>query len=207
MIGELEAPTMVQNEMLPEELLNTIKARRTLKPQQFTGRQIERRVIEDMLESANWAPTYNNTEPWRFSVYDREGKRILANARAEFIEKNGGMDIGLHENTRSDLIAEADRCTYIITLGMKRHPDVPLITEQFGTACAIQNMLLMATTHRVGVKWSYGGRDHSDDLKEYLGLVPRDALFGFLLIGTVEEWPDGERESGIESKVRWVSGD
>ena len=88
---------------------------------------------------------------------------------------------------------------------MKRHPHVPEIVEVMGTACAIQNMLLTASSHGLGVKWSFGGRSYADSLMEFLGLTRRDRLFGFMLIGyPAIEWPEGYRDTPIAKKVRWV---
>ena len=54
-------------------VLENIKNRRTIKPKEFLNKEIPRNVIEDILESANWAPNHGRTEPWRLTVFSGKG--------------------------------------------------------------------------------------------------------------------------------------
>ncbi|ETX07931.1 nitroreductase family protein [Candidatus Entotheonella palauensis] len=191
--------------MNPDLVLQVIRHRRTIKPDQFSREKVPRGVINDILASANWAPTYENTEPWRFVVFEGHAKCELARIRAALQEKRNESDADADAATMLQIrLEEAGQCSHIIALGMKRHVEVPEITEIMGTGCAIQNMLLTAASHGVGVKWSFGGRRYSDELRSFLGLAPNDGLFGFLLIGYPRnEWPEGKRHAPISDKVQW----
>ena len=49
-------------------ILDLIKTRRSIFPEQFNSKEIDDGTIDILLESANWAPTYKKTEPWRFKI-------------------------------------------------------------------------------------------------------------------------------------------
>lgn len=57
-----------------EHVAALIKKRRSIFPRDFNGQKVECEHIEAMLEAANWAPTHNLTEPWRFVVIEGDSK-------------------------------------------------------------------------------------------------------------------------------------
>ena len=64
--------------MKPNELSFIIKNRRSVFPKSYTDEKIDKRIIMEMLENANWAPTHKLTQPWRFCVFEGDGiKRLL----------------------------------------------------------------------------------------------------------------------------------
>ena len=48
------------------EVRELIKERRTIYPHQFSDRIIHKEIIEELLNSAIWAPSHGMTQPWRF---------------------------------------------------------------------------------------------------------------------------------------------
>ena len=67
-----------------EAVLQTIRERRTIKPKEFLQETISDEVINEILESANWAPNHGKTEPWRLTVFTGEG---IKNDYVKIIEK------------------------------------------------------------------------------------------------------------------------
>merc|ERR1712198_669839 len=54
----------------PESTLSLIKARRSVTPKDLSGEPLSKEQVELVLEAANWAPSHNGTEPWRFTVLE-----------------------------------------------------------------------------------------------------------------------------------------
>ena len=57
----------------PEIVLDNIRRRRTVKPVTFLQGTISDEIINEILESANWAPNHGKTEPWRLTVFSGSG--------------------------------------------------------------------------------------------------------------------------------------
>ena len=53
-----------------QSALKLVKTRRSVKPKDMSGEKLKREELELLLEAANWAPSHNGTEPWRFTVLD-----------------------------------------------------------------------------------------------------------------------------------------
>ena len=62
-----------------DEIMNTvdhcnklISERRSVFPASYTDRKIDKDIILQILENANYAPTHRLTQPWRFKVMEGE---------------------------------------------------------------------------------------------------------------------------------------
>ncbi len=184
-----------------------IRERRSLYTNMFSGEKVDRAIIEEMLENARWAPTHRLTEPWRFVVFEGEGLDRLGEFQAaKYSERYRGEDFdsGKMEKLRQ----KPTECSHVIAIGMHRdeRKSVPEVEEICAVSCAVQNMWLTASAHRIGCYWSTGGVTFYEGVNEFFGWGPEDRLLGFLYLGVPksDRWPSGKR-SGMEDKVRWES--
>ena len=59
------------------KILDLIKSRRSIMPNQYNRSHIEDRDINLILDAANWAPSHKKTEPWRYKVLKNKTKDDL----------------------------------------------------------------------------------------------------------------------------------
>jgi nitroreductase len=190
------------------EVVNAaIRNRRSIYTSMFSGEVVDDAIIERMLENANWAPTHKLTEPWRFVVFKGEGLKKLATFQSELYKEVATEKNGFDWVKFEKLAAKPMECSHIIALGMKRDEkeSIPEIEEICATAAAVQNMLITASTYKIGCYWSTGGVTFYEKAKPFFGLGEKDKLLGFLFIGTMksDKWPEGRRKP-MEEKVNWV---
>jgi nitroreductase len=191
------------------EVVNAaIRNRRSIYTNMFSGEVVDDAIIEQMLENANWAPTHKLTGPWRFVVFKGEGLKKLATFQSELYKEVATAKKSFDWVQFEKLAAKPMECSHIIALGMKRDEkeSVPEIEEICATAAAVQNMLITASSYKIGCYWSTGGVTFYQKAKPFFGLGEKDKLLGFLFIGTMksEKWPEGKRKS-MEEKVNWVN--
>jgi len=62
---------MTADEFKTSAVLEALRGRRTCRD--YQDREVPRRVTDDMLDVARWAPNHRKTEPWRFFVLERGG--------------------------------------------------------------------------------------------------------------------------------------
>ena len=65
------------------EIIEVIKNRRSIRPPQFSDRKVHKEQIETLLESARWAPTHGETQPWRFTVFMGDGIKKFSEFHSE----------------------------------------------------------------------------------------------------------------------------
>lgn len=190
-------------------LVEAIKHRRSLGLARLKDEPVDRSIIETLLEAANWAPSHDETEPWRFTVFTGEGRRVLAEAFGEAYRiDNPGEKFqeGAFENYRE----RAWKAPVWISIGATPaiRPDGSYQTseeeELLAVACAVQNMHLVASAAGLAGMWNSKFPLTHPAVAKAAGLEPGSRLLGFLFLGWPNvSWPAGERRP-IQEKVRWI---
>jgi len=185
-----------------------IKKRRNISPDDFTGKSVDAEVVKEMLEAANWAPNHGLTEPWRFVVYEGEKVKDFGKLHADIYKEH--TDEGQFLQKKYDtLLHKPDKAACVIVILLKRGDkrNIPVEEEISAVACAVQNMMLVATSHNVATYWGSGGMCYHPAMKSALGLAgEEDKVLGWLFVGKIknDDFPEGKRQTGIMDKVRWV---
>lgn len=201
---QIQMPATDQNSIT--QVNKIIRNRRSIKPKQFTGEQIEDAIVWKMLENANWAPTHGKTEPWRFFVFTGEAKQQLGELLAElYLQVTAAEAIKPAKADKLKQNAEASSHLIVIAMERQKSKKIPEVEEIEAVACAVQNLHLTATAYGVGGYWSSGKAICNDQLRDHLGMNADDRVLGLFYVGEPDgQWPTSER-SAIESKVVWKS--
>ncbi|ALI97979.1 nitroreductase family protein [Rufibacter tibetensis] len=187
-------------------LQHIIQGRRTIKPPQMNGRLIPDDQIWELLALADWAPTHGYTEPWRFVVYAGEKVSDFCRAHAALYKSQTTPDKYM-EVKYEKLLHMGDQASHVMVAYMHRGdlPKIPALEEVAATSCAIQNLLLGATSLGIASYWGSGGMAYHPAMKEMLQLREEDTVLGVLYLGyTDKPVTDGKRTISIEEKVRWM---
>jgi nitroreductase len=185
-----------------ETISNIIQGRRSIFPPSYTGQEIPVKAIRQVLESANYAPTHKMTEPWRFIVFRKEGKRKLGAELARLYQVNTPADKFLQK--KYDAIPlKFEQSSCVIVINAQLHPDkLPEWEEIAALGCAVQNMALTAEALDIGAYWS--SPESLAHLGSYLRLQENEKCFGIFYMGYHQEEKRPARRTPIEGKVRWI---
>jgi len=188
------------------EITELIRDRRTIYPEQFSGRKVHQEQIELILNNAIWAPTHGNTQPWRFHVFTEVGLQSLSSflgtTYLELTPKDVQNDMKL-----AKLISRPLKSSVVIAVSMEREADgkISEMEEIEAVACAIQNMQLTATAYGLGAFWSTPKLIYSEKMNDFLGLTEACKCIGLIYIGYPDiEWPKSHRKP-LEYVTKWIS--
>ncbi len=185
-----------------EVLSNIIKSRRSIFPASYIQKEIPVAVLEQILESANYAPTHKLTQPWRFTVIRKEAKTRLGEMLGQLYKELVPADKFLQKkfDSFSEKTSQAD-C--ILAINIQFHPDkVPAWEEIAAVGCAVQNMALTAESLNVGGYWS--SPPLIESLGEFLGLKENEKCYGLFYLGYHEEATLKLNRTPIAEKVKWM---
>lgn len=187
------------------EISAIIKDRRTIYPEHYSPRKVQREIVENILNNAIWAPTHGKTQPWRFKVFMEGGLPKLGKfLQATYAKYNKGEDF---KNAKYDrILKRTQQSSVIIAVCMDRTVDtgIPEIEEVEAVACAIQNMALTCTAYGLGCFWSSSSLINTEDVLQFLGLEKKDKVLSLFYIGyTDEPWPKSHRKP-IEYVTEWI---
>lgn len=128
------------------DVLNIIKSRRSIRS--YLPEQIKEEELQAILEAGSWAPSAHNTQPWHFTVVQKQdmidhmsdcAKKAMAESPVEWIAKFG--------RSRQSIFYHAP--TVVVVSGEK----VGMFNPIVDCSAAIQNMLLAAESLGIGSCW------------------------------------------------------
>lgn len=182
-------------------LSNIIKNRRSIFPASYIQKKIPKAVIEQILASANYAPTHKLTQPWRFVVIRKEAKTMLGSALQTIYKQTMSAEKFLQKKFDSFAVKTA-QAECIIAINVQFSGKIAEWEEIAATACAVQNMALTAEALNIGTYWSSPGLITS--LGDFLGLAENEKCYGLFYLGYHEEEPRAANRTPMAEKVKWM---
>lgn len=184
-----------------ETVSQVIKERRSIFPASYIKKEIPVEVIQQILETANYAPTHKLTQPWRFTVIRKEGLTKLGIELGRIYKEKISPQQFLQK--KYDSFAEkTSQADCIIAINMAVSGKIPEWEELAAVSCAVQNMALTAESLKVGAYWS--SPPLIDDLGDFLGLEANEKCIGLFYMGYHNEAPWVPNRTSMEEKVKWI---
>lgn len=163
-------------------LKKIIESRRSIFPRDYSGEEIENKIIEEILNSAHFAPNHKRTKPWRFKVFRSEEKNELAEKLAEIYKIKTPPEVFL-EKKYQDISNKISKADTVITTSINFSGLVPEWEEIAAVAMAVQNMYLTATANKIGCYWSTPAI--ANHLGEFIGLEETQKCYGLFYLGKI----------------------
>ena len=140
-----------------------------------------------ILESATRAPDHGRLRPWRFIVIESEQRAQFGELLAESLRRQKGSvtEDALERERRKALRAPM----IIVVAAVIQAGKIPEIEQILSAGSAAQNMLHATFALGFNAVWKTGGPAYDETVKVALGLEPKDAIVGFLYVGTDNESP------------------
>lgn len=186
-----------------DQINHLIQNRRSVFPPMYTDQPVDRHIIEQMLENANWAPTHRMTEPWRFKVLRGKAKLNLGQFLADYYKATSSPE-QFSEKKYLKTLKKAAKSDTIIAICMQRDPkeSLPEWEEIAAVACAVQNLWLTASAFGVGGYWSSPAAINK--VGELLNLAQGERCLGFFYLGHYEVSGLQGTRGDFRKKVVWL---
>jgi coenzyme F420-0:L-glutamate ligase / coenzyme F420-1:gamma-L-glutamate ligase len=194
--------------------LELVRSRRSIR--RYTEAPIARSLLEDLLESANWAPSAHNRQPWRFAVVTEYATRQkLAAAMGERLRRDLAADGLSSEMIEKDAGRSYSRITGATALvclclsmdDMDIYPDERRNRNEYlmaaqSTAMAGQNLLLAAHAAGLGACWMCAPLFCPDDVRAALELPISWQPQALITLGYPAEECQRDRRP-LENSILW----
>ncbi|MFN2209813.1 MAG: nitroreductase family protein [Candidatus Promineifilaceae bacterium] len=189
-----------------EEFYHLIRNRRAVR--RYEDRAVPEDLLERLLETAVWAPSAHNRQPWRFAVLRSfESKDKLARAMGAKLRQDrlsDGDKLSLIERDVSRSYARITGAPVVILFflsmsDMDHYPDraptgdrneAERLMAVQSVAMAVQNLWLLASAEGLGACWLCAPLFVPELVQQTLDLPPDWEAQGLLTIG----WPAEERQ-------------
>jgi nitroreductase len=158
---------------MEEDLSAIIKKRRSVRA--FKEDDIPQDVLEDIIESAIWAPSSCNRQPWHFVIVKKQNQKT-------------GISLALASKGARKIITSAP-AVIVVSIDMSRYWSLKGNLAPFLDAgVAIQNILLKAESLGVGT-CTIAGHIDEDIVKKILNLPRGFRIMGFIPMGYPKKVP------------------
>ncbi|WP_405330180.1 nitroreductase [Leeuwenhoekiella sp. LLG6367-2.1] len=183
-------------------ILDKIKSRRSVFPNQFNAEPISKDKIVTLLEAANWAPNHAKTEPWRFKIFKDDALELLTEILRSGYTKTTTPE-NFSELKLNKSIEKVMQSGAVIAICMQRDPKarIPEWEEIAAVAMAVQNMWLTAGELGLGGYWSSPG--FISELSDELQLSAGERCLGFFYVGSFSGPANEGVRTPIEDKITW----
>jgi len=191
------------------ELLKTIHSRRSVrvyKTGKVTDEQLER-----ILDAARWAPSGANSQPWEFIV--TRDKKKMKKVREIYLNewKQRKLEDPVHyKGLKKDYVGDVS--VLVLICGDPRTMQVYLTTRQpadreklfqASVANAVEHMMLMAASERLGTVWVSVREEVEAELRMLFGVPQPLRLLWVVPIGPARVWPRPRRRRELSAFVHW----
>lgn len=162
-------------------------------------------ALELIFSSAAAAPDHGRLRPWRFIV-------IQGNALARFGDLLADHLRRAHPSTGEDSLQrerqKAQRAPMIVVVAAICTPGgkIPVIEQILAAGAAAQNVMLAALALGFNSMWKTGAAAYDEPVKTALGLEAKDAIVGFMYLGTETSKPDVAARPDWHDLVRHWEG-
>lgn len=197
-------------------IYSLIRSRRAIR--RYTEQAVPQELLEKLLETAVWAPSAHNRQPWRFAVLTKLAtKEKLARAMGERLRADRTADGDSPDVIERDVVRSFARITeapvvIVVSLSMadmdvypdERRQQAERDMAMQSVAMAAQNLWLLAHSEGLGVCWLCAPLFVPTLVQQTLELPVDWEPQGLLTMG----WPAQVREKTrhpIASKVRFLS--
>jgi nitroreductase/NAD-dependent dihydropyrimidine dehydrogenase PreA subunit len=170
-----------------EHIAHLIRKRRSIR--RYSGRSLEDRVIDQLLDVVRWAPTAKNGLPIKWVIINSASKvRELADKIMDWIRKQSGTErmVEFWDKGGDPIFRGAPCVIGAYTDDLTSH------WSAIDTAIAVETLELCATAMRLGTCWAgifvrAAQSSEKPAINEWLGLTGTETIHGGLMIGHIGE--------------------
>jgi nitroreductase len=126
--------------------------------------------------------------PWRFIVIRSDDRAAFGELLADHTRRT---KVAVSDDALERERRKAFRAPLIVVVAAIVTPEgkIPAIEQILSAGAAAQNMLHAAFALGFNAVWKTGGAAYDDQVKAALGLEAKDAIVGFMYVGTDAEGP------------------
>ena len=154
-----------------------------------------REQLAAILKAGARAPDHGKLFPWRFIVFEGDGRERFGRILGEILEAEGERERQIDEETKRFL--RAPLVVGVISTA-RELIKIPLWEQELSAGAVCQNLLIAAHASGFVANWITEWYAYHPKVKERLGLKPGERVAGFIYIGTsaveLEERPRPDME-------------
>jgi nitroreductase len=187
-------------ERLKNETLELLAARRSAPPIQMRGPGPTAEELRTLLTIASRVPDHGKLAPWRFVVFEGEGRQRAGEILAEiYALRDPSADAARLELERNRF-ARAPLVVGIVSRAAP-HVKIPEWEQQLTAGAVCMALTFAATAMGFRTAWLTEWAAYDREVLSRFGLADNEKIAGFIHIGRVENGPDDRARPDIDALI------
>lgn len=182
-----------------DAVLELMQTRRTTLPKRLVAPGPSDDELRRCFDAAATAPDHNQLLPWRFVRVAPSQRAALGDALARALIERDPDATAEQQAQAREKAARAPELLLLVVDDDRSDPEVDVLERTLSAGCAVQNLLLMATTLGYGSALTSGKGLKSRALRELFGLGPAEHAICFVSLGTPTRAPLERARPGVEA--------
>jgi nitroreductase len=141
----------------------------------------DREQLAAILKAGARAPDHGKLFPWRFIVFEGEGRERIGAILATVKETEGERSIQIEEERRRFLRAPV---VIGVVSAAREQIKIPVWEQELSAGAVCQNIVIAAHALGYVANWVTEWYAYHPEVKERIGLKPGERIAGFIYIGT-----------------------
>ncbi|MCV2402962.1 nitroreductase [Marinomonas sp. C2222] len=158
---------------------------------------------ELILDAASRAADHGNLKPWRFRIYEGEGRNQLG----QIYWRHAMAEVeSIADSKKEAFIKKAYRAPAILLIyaHVQDHSKVPAIEQVMAVSAAAQQALLGLNALGYGAIWRTGPACFTQATKDLLSLKEEDQIVGLIYVGTAKDAGKKVLDTKLSDRLEWV---
>lgn len=180
--------------------LDLLETRRSLAPHRMSGPGPTRIELDQLLRIACRVPDHGKLEPWRFIVFEGQGREKASARIADvFRADNPDADEKLIE-IESRRLSRAPLVVGVVCC-VRSNPKIPEWEQQLSAGAVCMALTFAATTMGFATAWLTEWYSYDRRVLTALGLEPNERMAGFIHIGRRFDLPEERKRPNLAEIV------
>lgn len=181
-------------------IIDFLLTRRSVKPREMQGQGPSPAEIDTLLTIGARVPDHGKMAPWRFIVFEGNGRQRAGDAIAQvFAKANPGAAADEIDRQRGSL-SEAPFVIAVVSF-TREHPKVPAWEQELSAGAVCMNLVSAATAMGYAANWLTGWFAFDREVLTALGLKPNEKIAGFIHIGGLAQPPEDRPRPSLADLV------
>jgi len=182
------------------DALNLLKTRRSVKPVELAGPPPSAAELESLLTVASRVPDHGKLVPWRFIVFEGEGRLKAGEAIAAAFRAKYPDAKAEHVDQERTRLARAPLVIAVVSRAAP-HVKIPEWEQVLSAGAAAMNLVTAAHALGFAASWITEWYAYDRPVLDALGLAPHEKIAGFVHIGRPANPPEDRPRPPLDQIV------
>ncbi len=187
------------------DALDLLKTRRSVKPVELAGPPPSAVEIDSLLTIASRVPDHGKLVPWRFIVFEGEGRMKAGEVIAAAFRAKHADAKPEHVEQERTRLARAPLVIAVVSRAAP-HVKIPEWEQVLSAGAAAMNLVTAAYALGYAASWITEWYAYDRQVLDAFGLAPHEKIAGFVHIGRTTQSPEDRRRPPLGEIVTRYGG-